>query len=367
MKLVYADQDHAYWLDGKRVKSASKVAQICADRFAIEQYMKRQIGIGFTLDPTLRERAAVDLDNRELVQTVCADAERVAKSHARADRGTQRHRVLELTLLGQTEFITDQQRADNQILQRTLDAYQLEPMPDRVEQFVAWPDHAVVGRYDAILQYQGAPTLFDLKGGVNAVLYPHTTLTQFALYLYAPHTSAKVDRDGDRSTVTEWTTMPDGINYDDAYVIHCDDQHDVGELWRVDMAHGLAGATLALSVVDWRKKHNYGKGAVKKIDVPAGAPEKAPTAPTRSKEWFGMSFKEAEAKAFAIEREELLARYKQLSPKRRELFRARGLHPTDLTGIAQLLDELETPPDMRSLAAQTSAIHTSTPPQRNTA
>jgi hypothetical protein len=350
MKLVYQDQEHSYWLDGTRAKSISKVAQITADRFAIEQYMKRMIGVGFTLDPTLRERAAVDLDNKKLVQTVCDDAETVAKSHARADRGTQRHRVLELTLLGQTEFITDQQRADNQVLQRTLDAYGLEPIANMVEGFVAWPDHMVVGRYDAVLKYQaaGCPILVDLKGGENAILYPHTTLTQTALYLFAPHISANVVRDGDRSTVTEWTTMPADIDTENAYVIYCDDHHDIGEMWRLNMAHGLDGATLALSVVDWRKKHGYGKQAVTKVAAPtvgrpAGGRNSSPLPPATSP-------------TFAQQRAQLLARYNALTPMLRKQFRDRDLHETDLTSIAALLDELENPPNIRALAAATSKV-----------
>ena len=347
MKLVYQDQEHSYWLDGTRAKSISKVAQITADRYTIEQYQKRMVGIGFTLDATLRERAAVDLENKKLVQTVCDDAETVAKSHVRADRGTQRHRVLELTLLGQTEFITDQQRADNQVLQRTLDAYGLEPIPNMIEGFVAWPNHMVVGRYDAVLHYQtaGCPILVDLKGGENAILYPHTTITQTALYLFAPYISATVQRDGDRSTVTEWTTMPADIDTDNAYIIYCDDHHDVGELWRLDMRHGLAGATLALSVVDWRKKHSYGKKAVTKVESGA-VPE-----PTHS---------EGDVPApdsFTVRRDALMARYKALSPKRRELFRARGIHPADLDTITATLDELENPPNIRQLAHETSAIN----------
>lgn len=339
MKLVYQDAAHSYWLDGKRVKSISKVADIPADSYNVEQWGKRMVAIGITLDPSLIERVAVDLDNKTQIQNVCDDAARMARAHVRADRGTQRHRVLELTLLGQTEFITDQQRADHAVLQRTLDAYQLEPMLDRVEQFVAYPDHGVVGRYDAIMRYNGAPALFDLKGGPNAVLYPHSTLVQTALYLYAPHTSKTIVREGDRSTVTEWTTMPDGIDYDNAYVIYCDDQHEVGELWRLNMQHGYAGATLALTIVDWRKKLNYGKNAVKKIDPPTAKVD--------------LSLADV---TFTRRRAELLARYKKLGPTLRKQFRDRNLHPTDLTGIASLLDELETPPDMRRLAAAVGAV-----------
>lgn len=269
MKLSYIDSKHSYWLNGTRVKSASKVAQIAADSFTIEQWQKRQVAIGMTLDPTFAERVAMDLENRETIQTVCEEAANLAKANSRAQRGTQRHRVLELMLLGRhDQFITDQQRADAVVLQRTLDAYGLEPIPDRVEQFVAWPDNGVVGRYDAYLYHHacGMPVLCDLKGGENAVKYPHSTAVQLWLYRNAPHTSARIERDGDKSVVTEWTTMPEGAATDFAYVIYCDDHHDVGELWKIDLEAARRGGELALEIVDWRKRHDYGRALAKPIE-----------------------------------------------------------------------------------------------------
>lgn len=256
MKLVYNDKDHSYYLNGKRVKSASKVAGITADQFNIEQWRDRMVAIGMTLEPKLAERVAVDLDNKKAIQEVADDAKKAARANDAANRGTQRHRVLELLLLGRTDmFITDQQKADAEVLQRTLDRYGLEPIADRVEQFIAWPDNWVVGRYDALLGHEGRPVLTDLKGGINAIRYPHSTATQLALYAFAPHTSAVIERDGDKSTVNQWTTMPDDLDTEVAYVIHCDDEAEVGDLYRVNLQHGLKGARLALSIVDWRKKH----------------------------------------------------------------------------------------------------------------
>jgi hypothetical protein len=277
---------------------------------------------------------------------------------------------LELTLLGQTEFITDQQRADNLVLQRTLDAYGLEPIANMVEGFVAWPDHMVVGRYDAVLRYEatGCPVLVDLKGGENAILYPHTTLTQTALYLFAPHISANVVKDGDRSTVTEWTTMPADIDTENAYVIYCDDHHDVGEMWRLDMAHGLAGATLALSVVDWRKKHGYGKQAVTKVAAPTvgrptGDRNSSPLSPATSINTtapYTMTTVTVTATpeqlALSNRRNALRARFHALPRALQKQFKARGFHPDNLDDIAALLDELENPPNIRDLAAATSKV-----------
>jgi thymidylate synthase len=52
----------------------------------------------------------------------------------------------------------------------------------------------------------------------------------------------------------------------------------------------------------------------------------------------------------------LLNRYKQLSPALKKQFRARNPGESDLDDIAALLDELENPPNIRDLAARTSAV-----------
>jgi hypothetical protein len=324
MKLEYVDSSHSYWLNGKRAKSASKVAKIASDGYALEIYGKRQVAIGMTLDKTLVEDVAVDIDNREKINEVCERAEFVAKSHARANRGTQRHRVFELLLLGQTDrFITDQQRADAEVLARTLDRYRLEPpAPHLVEGFVAWPDQYVVGRFDAYLRHEGRHVLTDLKSGVNAVKYPHATVVQCALYRFAPHISAAVTHNGDRSMVTEWTVAPGDADDEIAYVIHCDDGHDVGELWRLDLKEGRAGAELALSVVEWRKRRSYGREMANKVE---SGTEPFPPSPTHSLDDVRREFTE-------------------LAPAEQEMFKRlkaeRSLASDDPAGLAKVLDDI---------------------------
>lgn len=163
MKLTYSDSTHAYFLDGKRAKSVTSVAKIPVDTFTLEQWAKRQVAIGMTLERRLAERIAVDLDNREAIQSVCEDASRIAGAHHAADRGTQRHRASELadTL---APFISDQQRADAAVWLRTLDAHGIEIDPTLVEQFVAYPDHGVVGRFDRVAMLDGRHAIVDLKG-----------------------------------------------------------------------------------------------------------------------------------------------------------------------------------------------------------
>lgn len=264
-KLVFNDSTHAYWLDGKRVKSVTAVAKIVQDSYAIEQWRKRQIAIGMMLEPRLAERVAVDPENRETVDAVCEEAMRIAGAHHKADRGTQRHRASELADTGGL-LLTAQQRADAAAWQRTIDHHGLEILPDHVEGFVIYPAHGVVGRYDRFAIWRGRTRIVDLKSGINAVKYPQGTAAQEAMYANAPLISASVSTAGDKSTVTEWTTPPADLDLETGLVVVLGDDMEIGELWEIDIAHGWAGARDALGIVDWRKALDYGKQIARKVD-----------------------------------------------------------------------------------------------------
>lgn len=256
-RLVYNDSSHTYTLNGRRCKSVTAVAKIVPDSYALENWRKRQVAIGMTLEPRLAERVAVDLDNREAVNQVCEDAMQVAGAHHAANRGTQRHRASELSDLG-GKLLTDQQRADAAAWQRTLEKYEIEIDPDFVEGFAVWPAHGVTGRFDRIARYRGRHIILDLKSGENAVKYPQGTCVQLALYARAPLISAAVETVGDRSTVTQWTAPPVDLDLEWGYVVLLSDGMDVGELWRVRLDHGWVGAQLGLDIVQWRKGFRYG-------------------------------------------------------------------------------------------------------------
>jgi hypothetical protein len=213
------------------------------------------------MDPNLVEKVAVDVDNRDALNQIVEEAKQAAKAHLSADRGTQMHRVLQLVLLEQEhKLLTDQQRADAELLKRTLDRYKLTPYDRLAEQFVVWPEHTVAGRFDAVFEKpDGTPVLTDLKSGPNAVTYPHATAVQLALYARAPHISDSINTVGDRSTITEWRTMPDRLDLDRAYVLLAEPDSEVGTLHAIDIGHGWVAAQLALQIIDWRKDRDYGR------------------------------------------------------------------------------------------------------------
>lgn len=266
-RLIYNDKSHSYYLDGKRCKSASTVAKLVPDSFTLEKWRKRQVAIGFTLEPRLRERVAVDLENKEAIDDICDEAMRIAGAHHAANRGTQRHRASEILDTGGT-LITEQQVADARAWQRTLDSYGIEIVPDYIEGFAIYPEFAVAGRFDRIAKYGGRHVIVDLKSGVNAIRYAQGTTVQLAFYANAPLISKSISTAGDKSTIEEWTTPPADLDLETGYVILLGDGMEIGELWEVDIAHGWLGAQLALNIVQWRKGKDYGKALARMVQTP---------------------------------------------------------------------------------------------------
>ena len=258
--LKYSDSNHSYYLNGTRCKSVSKVAKIVTDGYAIEKWSERQVAIGMTVDPDIRENVATHIDNDTRLNEIVADAKKAAKAHRKADRGTQKHRVFELVLLGEDHrLITEQQAQDAECLKRTLDHYKLTPHMNLAEQFVIWPGNNVAGRFDAILEWpDGRLILVDLKTGMNAVKYPQSTSAQLALYARAPWISEGIHTEKDKSEVTVWRKHPEQLDRQTGYVLLAEPGDKQGVLYPIDLNHGWAGARKALELVDWRKAKKYG-------------------------------------------------------------------------------------------------------------
>jgi hypothetical protein len=267
-KLIYHERGHAYWLNGKRAKGVSTVAKIAADDYKIRMWNERMVALGVTIDGNLRENVAMHAEDIDALANICEEAKRAAKAHLKADRGSQKHRVLELILTGQEhKLITDQQRQDAEILKRTMERYALTPRTDLAEQFVIYPAYGVCGRFDAVLMFEtndGRTVLVDLKSGENAVKYPHSTDSQLAMYARAPHISTGAHR-GDRIEITEWSTMPADLDLDTGYVLLVTNDQRVGTLHRLDIAHGWRAAEHSLELINWRKEYENGRGIVAEV------------------------------------------------------------------------------------------------------
>ena len=267
-KWVYTDDPHAYYVGGRKAPGASTTAKIVADTYLVEKWANRQILIGAALDPNITENVALDPDNDTKVNNLVEEAKKVAGAHRKADRGTQAHKALQMTLLGrEDELLTAQQHADAKVLKRTLDRYQLEPT-EYVERFVYYPDANLCGRFDTVLKDRhGNPVMTDLKTGLNAVRYPHTTSVQLAFYRNAPWVSSVVAVDRNQTTVIDWEPMP-VCDPDIGYVIQLEVDAEVGTLYTLNIEHGWAGAQLALDVRAWRQGYGWGDDLAQLVTPP---------------------------------------------------------------------------------------------------
>lgn len=279
LEVKYRDEGHAYWMriDGGRwfrAAGASTTGGIAVNRYSIEQWAKRSVGRGFLEEPSLLEELAVNPDSIDLGNRIAEAALRAAGAKDKANRGTQMHKVLELTLLDQLDrLMTDQQRRDADVLRRTLDYYKLTPTEGLVEQIIAWPAYGICGRFDAVLQCaDNRKVLTDLKSGPNAVKYPHGACVQLALYANAPHVSAVIEDQGDQIYVDEWRTMPPELDLERGYVLLVEPDADRGTLHEVNIDHGMKAGRMALEIVNWRKEFRYGKDLVREV-IPADRPD----------------------------------------------------------------------------------------------
>lgn len=342
--LTYYDSSHQYRVDGKRWSSITTVAKMPVDTFSLEQWQQRQIVVGMTVDPTLIQKAAVDLDNRDLIGKVAEEAKQAAKASAKADRGTQMHTAMEHMLLNPAKLVTDQQRADAERIAATLDAYGITIEPRWVEQIVMWPDEHVVGRFDAFARWRDDLFVLDLKSGRNAVAYPQSTAVQLSLYAGAPWVSADLTTKDDKTTVTEWEPLPGELRQDKGLVLLVEPDVDVGELWEIDLSYGAAGADLARQIRRWRMEKNYGRNASSLV-----APE--PRLPLTSAEAGAAGSVErsrvdppvtAPDPASSNERRDaLLERYRSLTDEQQRAFADRGIDRNDLDAIEAALDDID--------------------------
>jgi replicative DNA helicase len=110
------------------------------------------------------------------------------------------------------------------------------------------------------------------NSGVNAVKYPRSTSVQLALYANAPMISNKITiRGKDKVSIDDWRELPHRMDRTRAYVLLVEQDAEIGTFHRIDIEHGWVGAQLALSVIAWRKRLNYGEAIaleVKPDEVP---------------------------------------------------------------------------------------------------
>lgn len=245
--LTYNDTSHVYMLEGRRLRSITAIAKIPTDTFTVDQWRMRQVALGLAIDPTLIEDVAAHRDDNHRVNDIVQKAMDIAGASNASRRGTQAHAASEYHDLNQP-LITDQQRRDAAVWQRTLDAYGIEVIPRFVEQIVCYPTDLVAGRTDRFARMDGSLFDFDIKTGTSAWRYPHGTAVQLALHVNAPWIQQGSRIVDGIETVTEWEPLPEELRRDVAYVIAMptrDSGEDIGTLYRFQLEGRYAGTVAA--------------------------------------------------------------------------------------------------------------------------
>ena len=251
MKLRYDDDQHYYWLDGKRCKSVTTVAKIPEDLYRLQQWEKRQVAIGLASDPDLIEAVAAHVDDDDILNGLCEKAKEKAGANRASRRGTAGHRVTERHDAGQdiipTPMATDIVAGWGQVLA----AAGLEIIPELMERIVVFPDQRICGKFDRIARTRkGRLVMLDLKTGERAIKYPHAIAVQLALYANAPMMAGTLNWKGETE---EFEPLPE-LDRKWGVVIHLP-ENGPAQAVKIDIEAGWETAKeICFPTIRWRSK-----------------------------------------------------------------------------------------------------------------
>lgn len=215
MKLKYSDKAHGYWLDGKRTKSVTAVVGLPDDKSQLNSWKMRQVIIGLAAKPGLLKD--LDTSDRAKGNSVIDAAMSAAGSSDAADYGTHAHKVTEDADRGLPIEPMAQSIADR--YQALMFAAGLTIVPELIEGVVVFPEERICGRFDRIARRDSdnAAVVVDVKTGMSAVNYPHSTCAQLAMYANAP-LRCDIGAEGDGETDV-FFELPTNMDREIGYVI----------------------------------------------------------------------------------------------------------------------------------------------------
>ncbi len=248
MKLRYDDQQHGYWLDGKRCKGVTSVAKIPDDLFRLQQWSQRQVAIGLASSPDLVQAVAAHADDWKLLNNLCDKAKEVAGANRGATRGTAAHTITENHDLGKDVIKTELAVSILAQWKLVLAAAGLTVVPGWIERIVVFPEQRICGTFDRICIQGDNAVMVDLKSGENAIKYPHAIAIQLAMYANAPLMAGSLNAKGE---TTEFEPMPP-IRKDYGMVIHIPEVGKASAV-KVDIEQGWKAAQeICFPTIKWR-------------------------------------------------------------------------------------------------------------------
>lgn len=267
---------------GKRAWTrATTIASTLQDQYTLNQWQTRMAVSGVAKSESLSALAsALDpQENRKEFQEICDEGMAAAGANVGKQLGTALHGFSELVMRGGDPMLVQQRwRPYVDRLMIELDKRGVKIMPEFVETILMCREIEVVGRTDAIVMFEGQPTIFDLKTEKRDADYEDFTFSQSSISIQlAIYAHSKYGWNWNRLAWDPFT-MP--IRQDFAIVAHLPSnlppQEATCGLWYVDIGAGWEGAKLAAERVrPWRKR----KGLMVPMQPPA-LPELAPALPS---------------------------------------------------------------------------------------
>lgn len=253
-----------------------------ADTFLLGLWQQRMVAVGLTMRPELyAAAAALDADDRDALNKVCADAQTAAGAKTRAQLGTAFHTFTEIYDRGQIPNVPHTLKPEFDAYVKTMANLPLVFRPEWIERVVVVRGrYQVAGKFDnigevtapwelavptadgtirSVTLQPGDRVIVDKKTGSDVLKFGQLEIAlQLGLYangrgMYVPSVPA-----GPNS----YEPMPDRLRRDVAIVLHIPlgerdaDGRPVIEVHPVDIARGWAFAELSHQVREARKLKN---------------------------------------------------------------------------------------------------------------
>jgi hypothetical protein len=210
------------------------------------------------MNPVDVEAVATHFDDKHKLDEYTEKALVAAKAQHGSDRGTAAHRITERYDLGETILETPLSAYVVASWKAALELADLEVLPEYVERIVVHPDQRIAGRFDRILRNRTTGRLYigDVKGGENALKWPHAMACQLAMYANAPLIAGPVPDEGGETT--RFDPMPD-VDKNIGYIFHLPESGEAA-VATVDIAAGWQIMEHAVfPIIGWRDRKDLCK------------------------------------------------------------------------------------------------------------
>lgn len=138
---------------------------VLEDKYHLTRWELRMVALGLAERPDLMLRVtAADVDDRDILDKVCADAKEAAKGHAKATEGSALHKLTELIDTGQKlPPLPANAKASLETYAAAVKGFRMH----HIEQMTVWDSVKVAGTPDRIISIgrKQQRYIFDLKTG----------------------------------------------------------------------------------------------------------------------------------------------------------------------------------------------------------